>query len=250
MAKQQQQIQMGAYFLNGRKYNNTAESRINDYTPFDGYPLSYDIWNVNYTAEKEFLTSATSKSLTGFERGNPGGHRIKIDIALRNTTSTQTSAIKSLLDLVPSQYERYVVATNITSTPTYNSGTNTSEVLLGSNIVNTSNAYQGAYVVNVDQNDTTFRCTRFSVSPQKFNLQGNVLADSWADTNNLNVVLKPDKPTVVGVSVDNTTGNIIYCNLISSSLGINRELTVGNQIINMSLRSVERYQTIPSALAI
>jgi len=250
MAKQQSQIQMGAYFQNGRRYNNPDEGYANEFTPFDGYPTSFDVWNVNYKADKEFLTSPTSKALSGYERGNPGGFRLQIDIALRNTTNAQTSNIKSLLDLVPSQYERFVVATNINGTPTHNTVTNVSVITLGDNIVNNQNAYQGAYVRNIDQNDTTFRCTRFSVSPQKFDVQGNVLSNSWGDTNTLNVVLYPDKPTVIGVSVDNTTSNIIYCNLISSSLGIERELTIGNQIINMSLRSVDRFQTIPSYLAL
>jgi len=250
MAKQQSNIQMGAYFLNGRKYNNTAESPSYYYTEFDGYPQSYPIWNINYRAEKEFITSATSKSLTGFERGNPGGFRIRIDVALRNTTNTQTSNIKSLLDLVSSQYQRFVISTDISGAPTYNATTNISEVTLATDISNYSNAYQGAYVVNIDKNDTKFRCTRFSITPQKFNLQGNVNASSWANTDNLNVVLEPDKPTIIGISTDNTTSNIIYCNLISSTLGIERELTIGNQIINLSLRSVERYQTIPSSLAI
>ena len=253
MAKQQSQIQMGAYFQNGRRYNNPGEGYANEFTPFDGYPTSFDVWNVNYKADKEFLTSPTSKALSGYERGNPGGFRLQIDIALRNTTNAQTSNIKSLLDLVPSQYERFVVATNINGTPTHNTVTNVSVITLGDNIVNNQNAYQGAYVRNIDQNDTTFRCTRFSVgggNPQRFDLRGNVDASAWTSADTLNVVLYPDKPTVIGVSVDNTTSNIIYCNLISSSLGIERELTIGNQIINMSLRSVDRFQTIPSYLAI
>jgi len=250
MAKQQSQIQMGAYFQNGRRYNNPTGDYGDRFTPFDGYPASFDVWNINYKADEEFVTSPTSGGLTGYERGNPGGFRLKIDIALRNTTNAQTSNIKSLLDLVPSQYERFVVATNIDGTPTHNVATNTSVVSIGIDITNISNAYQGAYVRNIDQNDTTFRCTRFSVSPQKFDVPGNVLSNSWGDTNTLNVVLYPDKPTVIGVSVDNTTSNIIYCNLISSSLGIERELTIGNQIINMSLRSVDRFQTIPSYLAL
>ena len=241
---------MGAYFQNGRRYNNPTGYYGDRFTPFDGYPASFDVWNINYKADEEFVTSPTSGGLTGYERGNPSGFRLKIDIALRNTTNAQTSNIKSLLDLVPSQYERFVVATNIDGTPTHNVATNTSVVSIGIDITNISNAYQGAYVRNIDQNDTTFRCTRFSVSPQKFDVQGNVLSNSWGDTNTLNVVLYPDKPTVIGVSVDNTTSNIIYCNLISSSLGIERELTIGNQIINMSLRSVDRFQTIPSYLAI
>ena len=254
MAKQQSQIQMGAYFQNGRRYNNPAEGYTDEFTPFDGYPTSFDVWNVNYKADKEFLTSPASKSLSGYERGNPGGFRLQIDIALRNTTNAQTSNIKSLLDLVPSQYERFVVATNINGSPSYNVTANVADIPLGIEIVNNSNSYQGAYVRNIDQNDTTFRCTRYFTSgvsnPQTMRVQGNVNAVSWADGNSLNIVLYPDKPTVIGVSVDNTTSNIIYCNLISSSLGIERELTIGNQIINMSLRSVDRFQTIPSYLAI
>ena len=250
MAKQQSQIQMGAYFQNGRRYNNPGEGIGNEFTPIDGYPQSFGIWNINPRADMEFIDTPTSRALSGYERGNPGGHRIIIDIALKNTSNAETSNIKSLLDLVPSQYERFVVSTNIDGTPTHNVATNTSVVDIGIDITNVSNAYQGAYVRNIDENDTTFRCTRFSVNPQKFDLRGNVLASNWASTNTLNVVLYPDKPTVIGVSTDNTTSNIIYCNLISSSLGIERELTIGNQIITMSLRSIDRFQTIPASLQI
>lgn len=250
MAKQVTSIQIGAYFHGGMRYNNLGEAYSDRFTPFDGYPKEFGVWNINYRADMEFIDTPTSKALSGYERGNPGGHRLIIDLALKNTSSSETSNIKSLLDLVPSQYERFVVSTNIDGTPTHNVATNTSVVDIGIDITNASNAYQGAYVRNIDQNDTTFRCTRFSVGPQRFDLRGNVLASNWASTNTLNVVLYPDKPTVIGISTDSNVSNIIYCNLISSTFGLERELTIGNQIISMSLRSVKRYQTIPGNIEI
>lgn len=250
MAKQVTSIQIGAYFHGGMRYNNLGEAYSDRFTPFDGYPKEFGVWNINYRADMEFIDTPTSKALSGYERGNPGGHRLIVDLALKNTSSSETSNIKSLLDLVPSQYERVMATTNISGAPTYDVNTNTSDVLLGSNIVNFSNAYQGAYVRNINRNDTTFRCTRFSVNPQKFDLRGNTNAVSWQDGDDLNVILFPDKPTVIGISTDNTTSNIIYCNLISSTFGIERELTIGNQIISMSLRSVDRFQTIPANIEI
>ena len=254
MAKQVTSIQMGAYFQNGRRYNNPGEGVDSEFTPVDGYPASFGIWNINPRADMEFIDSPTSKALSGYERGNPGGHRIIIDIALKNTSNAETSNIKSLLDLVPTQYERFVVATNINGPPSVDATENYSDIPLGTEIVNNSNSYQGAYVRNIDASNTTFRCIRYFTSgggnPQTMRLQGNVNAVSWSDQDDLNVILYPDKPTVIGVSTDSNVSNIIYCNLISSSLGIQRELTIGNQIITMSLRSIDRFQTIPASLQI
>ena len=245
MAKQQTEILMGAYFLNGRRYNNTTGNYNDEFTPFNGYPASFAVWNVNYRADKEFLSSATSKSLTGFERGNPGGYRLKIDISLRNTNTTQSNAISTLISLASSQYQRTVVQTTVSSV----SGA-TIDLNLGNTSPNTlSNAYQGAYIQNTTNTSANvYRVISYVGSTKEATTTESVVG--YTATDSVNVSLFPDKPTVIGVSVDNTTSNVIYCNLISGSYGIDRELTVGNQIVTLQLTSVDRYQTIPSYLNI
>lgn len=245
MAKQESYIQMGAYFLNGRRYNNASGNYEDEFTPFNGYPQSYAIWNVNYKAEKEFLTSATTKSLTGYERGNPSGYRVKISIALKNSNASQSNAIRSLISTTSSQYERAVVQSTLGTSPVTGATIN---LALGDTTPNTlSNAYQGAYIrntsntsANVYRIESYVGATKVATAPE--NIVGYTVSDV------VNVALFPDKPTVIGVSVDNTTSNIIYCNLLGGSYGIEREMTIGNQIISLDLASVDRYQNIPTYL--
>ena len=236
---------MGAYFLNGRRFNNASGDYEDEFTAFNGYPDSFAVWNVSYKAEKEYLSSAVTKSLTGYERGNPGGFRIKISIALKNSNATQSNAIRSLISTTSSQYERTVVSTTLGSNPVTGA---TIDLNLGNTEPNTlSNAYQGAYIrnasntsANVYRIDSYVGSTKVATAPET--IVGYTVSDV------VNVALFPDKPTVIGVSVDNTTSNVIYCNLLGGSYGIERELTIGNQIISLDLTSVDRFQTIPTYL--
>lgn len=247
MAKQQQQIKMGAYFLNGRRYNNTSGSYASEFTPFNGYPASYDVWNVNYRAEKEYLTSATTRSLTAYERSNPSGYRIKIDISLRNTTSSQSAAIEDLLSLTSSQYRRTVVETTLSSSPVTGSSI---DLNLGATSPNTTdNVYQGAYIYNASNTSSNvYRISSYVGSTTTAVAPETIVGYGTGDV--VNVSLYRNKPTLIGVSVDNTTSNIVFCNFVEGSFGIERELTIGNQIINMQLTSVDWYNEIPSYLNI
>lgn len=60
--------------------------------------------------------------------------------------------------------------------------------------------------------------------------------------------LQIGEPTVMGVTVENSTAGVIHCNLINNVLGIQRELTIGNQIVQFSLKSVNLFNTIPTNL--
>ena len=66
----------------------------------------------------------------------------------------------------------------------------------------------------------------------------------------MRVVARSNYPTVLGVSLDNTDANVVYCNLLDGSFGIERQLTVGKQVIQLSLTEVERKQNIDDKLRI
>jgi hypothetical protein len=61
---------------------------------------------------------------------------------------------------------------------------------------------------------------------------------------NVVVVAKPNIPTVLGVSTDDTEGNLIYCNLTDGKFGFRRELTVNMQSIQLTGREIARTPTV------
>lgn len=61
--------------------------------------------------------------------------------------------------------------------------------------------------------------------------------------------LNPNRPTLCAVWADDTSTNVAdaeVCNLIEGTMGVERELTVGNQIITMTFEGVELKKEIPS----
>jgi hypothetical protein len=73
-------------------------------------------------------------------------------------------------------------------------------------------------------------------------VQPNTILSDWSP--NLLVVAKPNIPTVLGVSTDNDSNNVIFCNLIDGKFGFRRELTVNLQSIRISGREIDRTRFI------
>jgi hypothetical protein len=67
------------------------------------------------------------------------------------------------------------------------------------------------------------------------------IANSYS---NVVVVAKPNIPTVLGVSTDDTEGNLIYCNLTDGKFGFRRELTVNMQSIQLTGREIQRTPSV------
>lgn len=220
--KQQSQVKIGAYFFNGA------------YRPFPNYPADFKVWNVNYDSALEFRTSPVLTALSGFERGNVAGHRISVSVNLRNTSATETEALRDLFNLFSSQYVRQFDTATLSATSA------TSATLAGKSAVN--DFYVGAYLV---QGSLKARITAYNGATKVATLVGDTLANGAGS-----IAIYPDKPTIVGISTDTNASNIIYCNPIGSNLSLARELTIGNQIISLSLKSVDRLEQIPEHLVI
>lgn len=232
-SKQVSTVKIGVYIYNG------------GYRAFSGYPVSLPVWNVNFQDKADFLTSPVTRSLNGFERGNPMGWRTKVDVFLDNSTSTHSSTIRALMSLMSSQYARTFFTTTV--------GTVTGNTIVITNGVQTNDFYNGLIAVN-DTLGQSIQIVSYVGSSRVATLAST---PSWVAGNNMRVVARSNYPTVLGVSVDNTPvtpgvppDNMVYCNLLDGSFGIERQLTVGKQVIQLSLTEVERKQNIDDKLRI
>jgi hypothetical protein len=75
-------------------------------------------------------------------------------------------------------------------------------------------------------------------------------ARTWTNALALTVKVMPNLPIVLGVSMDDTDGNIIYYNLQGGMYGIDRQFTLGRQKISIELRGVNDAQTISDSFRI
>jgi len=234
-AKQTQSIFMGAFIRTG----GTPKPFVVGTTP---YPISFDVWNINIDEQADYLGSANTQTISGFERGNPMGYRTYADIDLNNSQPTASNSIRTLLNLFSSQYNREFFATTITAV----SSPNVTIV----NGVATLNYYNGLIVRNTSVSNQTRRIVSYASN-------GVALLDSpftgWTNGNNIVIEVPPSIPTIMGITADSTsqtTANLLYFNLDNSVFGITRELTVGSQVITISLRGIDRKISIADNLRI
>jgi hypothetical protein len=234
-AKQTQSIFMGAFIRTG----GTPKPFVVGTTP---YPISFDVWNINIDEQADYLGSANTQTISGFERGNPMGYRTYADIDLNNSQPTASNSIRTLLNLFSSQYNREFFATTIKSV----SSPNVTIV----NGVATLNYYNGLIVRNTSVSNQTRRIVSYASN-------GVALLDSpftgWTNGNNIVIEVPPSIPTIMGITADSTsqtTANLLYFNLDNSVFGITRELTVGSQVITISLRGIDRKISIADNLRI
>lgn len=215
--KQVSQTNIGLYIYNGA------------YRAFAGYPKSFKVWNINHIYNSDFLSSPTTIALSGRARGNPSGARASCQINLNNSLSTGATAIRTLLNKCWNQFDRQFYPE--TGDSGISGATTTTFTLTGG--VATANYYLGLSVHNVTKNQwrviTGYTSARVVTVPTM----------AWENTDKVIVYARPNFPTIVGVS-PSASEAIEYYNLVSGRFGIERELTVGNQIIQLSLEGVER----------
>ena len=228
--KQVSQIRMGAYIYNGAPLDMTK------FRAFQTYPKSYKVWNVRYEYTPDFLGGAVQDTLSGYQRGNPLGHRLKCDINLNNALPADTEAIRELLNRTASRFDRGFWTIGSTTTT-------------GASTLTFSNTGLPADYFKALTIEDGSGAQRLILSSTATSITTVTPLGTWNNANNL-VVVKPSHPTIIGVSFDNTDGNIQYFNIQSDSLGINRELTVGNQIIQLSLSGVFAEATMNSNIVI
>lgn len=221
VTKQTTQIYMGAYIRTGSTYK-----------PFSGYPILFDVWNSEITEEADFLGGSVTQALSGYERGNPMGFRSVARIDLNNSRPASSSAILTLLNLFASQYKRIFYSNTL--------GTTTSTTVVLSGAVTTNNYYKGLLVFNSTLNQTR-TITDYDGATRVATLSSPV---SWSSGNSFQVIVPVSIPTIMGITVDATNNNYLYFNLESSVFGVQRQLTIGDQLISINLRGVERKQVM------
>ena len=69
------------------------------FVPFPAYssPVSIKVWNASFSYVTEYLGSARTQSLTGYERAGIVGYRPVMNASLRNTTRAESENIATLL---------------------------------------------------------------------------------------------------------------------------------------------------------
>ena len=228
--KQNFKIWMGAYILTGGTYK-----------PFYGYPIEFDVWNIDIEEQADFLGSANTQTLSGFERGNPMGFRTYARLDLDNSYPSDASKILTLLNLLPSQYNRIFAnkkqsdGTNLVTTSVLTSTTFTSAGLgtLGNDY------YNGLLVYNSTKNQTV-PIVDYTSSTTTVTISGDISSWTAGGGDSIQILVPPSIPTLIGLTADSTNANIMYFNVDSSIFGISREITVGNQVISMNLRGITR----------
>lgn len=229
-AKQVKQIQMGAYIYNGAPLDMTS------FRAFATFPQSYKVWDVRYEYNADFLGGANRNTLSGYQRGNPMGHRLNATISLNNSLPSDTEAIRNLLNRCGSRFDRFFFGISGVSVAG-GSSLSFSSTGLPSDYFRALSVQDGGGKQRLIESSTSTGLT--TVSP----------LGSWNTANNI-IVAKPSHPTIIGVSFDNDPAKMKYFNLASESFGINRELTVGNSIIQMSLTGVFAEAEIDSNIVI
>ena len=228
--KQVKEIQMGTYIFNGAPGTTTA------FREFQGYPSLFNVWNVDFTYQSDFLGGSVTSALTGYNRGNPMGHRPQCRINLRNTLPSESEAIRSMLNLFSSRYDR--IFYNFGSI----SGVSGTTATFPSAAPPVNNFFTGTVLRNhtLDQERVIIAYSSSRIATLDSSVSG------WSAGHSYRVMVRPNFPTIMGVSTDDSTGNISFYNIDSSTFGINRELTVGNQIIQLNLTGVYSEREIKS----
>lgn len=233
-SKQVFQVRIGAYVY-----------KLGGYIAFTGFPKTIDCWNLDIQYQPDFLGESVQQALTGYERGGTMGWRAIANVDLDNTSPTESTKILSLLNVMQSQYNRlFYPAIGTVTNINPNSGLSTVFITSGEAIANT---YTGLNLYNVTRQQT-FRITNYT-SARVATLDGDIT--SWNDADQIQIYAPPAYPTIIGLSPDGNDSNIEYFNIEGgSNFGIQRQLTIGTQSINIQLRGVERKQTIPDNVRI
>jgi hypothetical protein len=232
-SKQIETIKIGAFFYNGayRAFHTSANNT-------NVYPVSLPVWEATYEDELEFVNDSVTQSLAGNERGNPSGYRATVNLFLDNSYPEDSSNIRALLDKFANQFDRTVLQTN--------TGIKTATSAVLTSGVSTSNNYYNNLVMIDASNIANQALITGYVAGTKVATATviNGITNIANGYSNVVVVAKPNIPTVLGVSTDDTEGNLIYCNLTEGKFGFRRELTVNMQSIQLTGREIQRTPSV------
>jgi hypothetical protein len=220
--------------------------KLGVYIQFEGYPKTIDSWNLDIEYLPDFLGDTVQQALTGYERGGTMGWRAVANLQLNSTTKTEAEIILKLFNVMQSQYHRLFFPES--GTTTFSAKSDVSKTVTITNGSTTANAYTGLDLYNITKDDR-YRITNYTAG-RVATVDGDI--NLWAiDSDTIQVTVPPSYPTIIGLSPDTSDNNIEYFNIESgSTFGIQRQLTIGTQSINIQLRGVERKQNIPDNVRI
>jgi hypothetical protein len=226
--RQEQTVKIGAYIYNG------------GYRAFSGYPVEIELWNVDAKANIEFTNGkAVTSALDGFEYSNQEGYRLTVNADVNNLYGiTDQGVWRSLFQLFAGEYDK-TFATVVTN----GTGASSATLILSNAASDVDDFYNGMFIsaglsggIGIVQDYVG--ASRTATLTQLC---------SWSSGVSLTMTAQPNLQRVIGLSITNETADIIYYNLNGNAFGLLREFTMGKSVINFSLRSVERYSTIPDS---
>jgi hypothetical protein len=228
-AKQVTAVKMGVYAYNG------------SYRAFEGYPISFDTWNINAENKPEWVEgSPVTVALSGYKRANRLSYRPTLSIDLDNSYGTSATNLRTLLNKLSGKYVQdfYAVTTSGTS-----GGSPSTTLVITSALPATgaSDDYFNGMRISGLGGGGDVIISNYDGATRTATLAS---ARTWTNGNALTVKVTPTLPIVLGVSLDDTTGNIIYYNIMGGAYGIERQMTIGKQRVSMNLEGVMDAQTI------
>lgn len=228
-SKQVTAIQIGVYAYNG------------GYRAFQGYPASFDAWNVDGSNAPEWVEGEPYvRALSGYERSGRMSWRPTLTIDLDNTFGTNATNIRTLLGKVSGKYVQ-----DFYGVVTIGTGTGITALVLSSAAPAVDDYFNGMRISGLTGGDVLI--TDYDGSTRTATLAA---ARTWTNALALTVKVLPSLPIVVGVSLDSNTANILYYNLSDGGFGIARQMTIGRQTVRMELRGVNDAQAIDDSFRI
>jgi hypothetical protein len=222
-AKQVTAVKMGVYAYNGA------------YRAFEGYPISFDTWNINAENKPEWVEgSPVTVALSGYKRANRLSYRPTLSIDLDNSYGTSATNLRALLNKLSGKYVQ-----DFFTVTTSGTGTGITALVLTSGAPSTDDYFNGMRISGLTGGDVII--TDYVGATRTATLAS---ARTWTNALALTVKVTPSLPIVLGVSLDDTTGNIIYYNIMGGAYGIERQMTIGRQRVSMNLEGVMDAQTI------
>jgi hypothetical protein len=222
-AKQVTAVKMGVYAYNGA------------YRAFEGYPISFDTWNINAENKPEWVEgSPVTVALSGYKRANRLSYRPTLSIDLDNSYGTSATNLRALLNKLSGKYVQDFYAVTTSGT-----GTGITALVLTSGAPDTDDYFNGMRISGLTGGDVVI--TDYVGATRTATLAS---ARTWTNALALTVKVTPSLPIVLGVSLDDTTGNIIYYNIMGGAYGIERQMTIGRQRVSMNLEGVMDAQNI------
>jgi hypothetical protein len=227
--RQEQTVKIGAYIYNG------------GYRAFSGYPVEIELWNVDAKANIEFTNGkAVTSALDGFEYSNQEGYRLSVNADVNNLYDlTDQGVWRSLFQLFAGEYDK-TFATVVTN----GTGSGITTLVLTNAASDVDDFYNGLQISAGLSSGNGVIITDYVGASRTATLSA---VATWSNGVNLTITAQPNIQRVIGLSITNETADIIYYNLNGNAFGLLREFTMGKSVINFSLRSVERYSTIPDS---